>query len=70
MTTTPLIEEGLVRDEETNALHLPLTSTVVPKRIQEMLYVPLDFENNQKVDALADSRANFSAFAQNDFNTK
>ena len=30
-TTTPLIEKGLVRDEQTNELHLPLSSTVVLK---------------------------------------
>ena len=45
-TTTPLIEEGLVRDEQTNEVYLPLSSTVVLKRKHEMLYVPLDFENN------------------------
>ena len=28
-TATPLIEEGLVRDEQTNEVYLPLTSTVV-----------------------------------------
>ena len=30
-TGTPLIEKGLVRDEQTNELYLPLTSTVVLK---------------------------------------
>ena len=60
---TPLIEEGLVRDEQTNEIYLPLTSTVVLKRKQEMLYVPLDFENNLTVDALVDSRAFVSAIA-------
>ena len=39
-TATPLFEEGLVRDEQTNEVYLPLTSTVVLKRKQEMLYVP------------------------------
>ena len=29
--STPLIEEGLLRDEQTNEVHLPLTSTVVLK---------------------------------------
>ena len=62
-TTTPLIEGGLVRDEQTNEVYLPLTSTVVLKRKQEMLYVPLDFENNLTVDALVDSRAFVSAIA-------
>ena len=62
-TATPLIEEGLVRDEQTNAIYLPLTSTVVLKRKQEMLYVPLDFENNETVDVLVDSGAFVSAIA-------
>ena len=68
-TATPLIEEGLVRDEQTNGLYLPLTSTVVLKRKQEMLYVPLDFETNHTVDALVDSGAFFSAIAQDDLET-
>ena len=51
-TATPLIEEGLVRDDQTNELYLPLTSTVVLKRKQEMLYVPLDFENNHTIGGL------------------
>ena len=66
---TPLIEEGLVRDKQTNELYLPLTSTVVLKRKQEMLYVPLDFENNHTVDALVDSGAFVSAIAQDDLET-
>ena len=68
-TATPLIEEGLVRDEQTNEVYLPLTSTVILKRKQEMLYVPLDFENNLTVDALVDSWAFVSAIAQNDLET-
>ena len=68
-TATPLIEEGLVRDEQTNEIYLPLTSTVVLKRKQEMLYVPLDFENNHTVDALVDSGAFVSAIAQDDLET-
>ena len=68
-TATPLIEEGLVRDEQTNELYLPLTSTVVLKRKQEMLYVPLDFENNHTVDALMDSGAFVSAIGQDDLET-
>ena len=68
-TATPLIEEALVRDEQTNELYLPLTSTVVLKRKQEMLYVPLDFENNHTVDALGDSGAFVSAMAQDDLET-
>ena len=68
-TATPLIEEGLVRGEQTNEIYLPLTSTVVLKRKQEMLYVPLDFENNLTVDALVDSGAFVSAIAQDDLET-
>ena len=68
-TATPLIEERLVRDEQTNEVYLPLTSTVVLKRKQEMLYVPLDFENNLTVDALVDSGAFVSAIAQDDLDT-
>ena len=67
--TRPLIEEGQVRKEKTNEFYLPLTSTVVLKRKQEMLYVPLDFKNNLTVDALVDSRAHVSAIAQNDLDT-
>ena len=68
-TATPLNEEGLVRDEQTNEVYLPLTSTVVLKRKQEMLYVPLDIENNLTVDALVDSGAFVSAIAQDDLET-
>ena len=68
-TATPVIEEGLVRDEQTNALYLPLTSTVVLKRKQEMLYVPLDFENNHTLDDLVDSRAFVSTITQDDLRT-
>ena len=68
-TATPLIEERLLRDERTNEVYLPLTSTVVLKRKQEMLYVPLDFENNLTVDALVDTGAFVSAIAQDDLDT-
>ena len=68
-TATPLIEEGLVRDEHTNEIYLPLTSTVVLKRKQEMLYVPMDLENNLTVYALVGSGAFVSAIAQNDLDT-
>ena len=68
-TATPLIKEGLVRDEQSNEIYLPRTSTVVLKRKQEMLYVPLDFENNLTVDALVDSRVFVSAIAQDDLDT-
>ena len=68
-TATPLIEEGLVRAEQTNEVYLPLTSTVVLKGKQEMLYVPLDFENNLTLDALVDLRAFVGAIAQDDLDT-
>ena len=68
-TATPLIEEELVRDEQTNEVYLPLTSTVVLKRKQEVLYVPLDSENNLTVDVLVDSGAFVSAIAQDDLET-
>ena len=68
-TESVQIEEGLVRDEQTNETYLPLTSTVVLKRKQEMLYVPLDFENNLTVDAVVDSGASVSAIAKNDLET-
>ena len=68
-TATPLIEEALVRDEQSNEVYLPLTSTGVLKRKHEMLYVPLDFENNLTVDALVDSEAIVSAIAQDEFHT-
>ena len=58
-----------MRDEQTNEVHLPLTSTVVLKRKQEMLYVPLDFENIPTVDALVDLGAFVSAIAQDDLET-
>ena len=68
-TATSLIEEGPLRDEQTNEVNLPLTSTVVLNRKQELLYVPLDFENNFTVDALVDSEALVSAIAQDDLDT-
>ena len=43
--TISQIEERLVRDDSTNELYMPLSSTIVLKRKKEMLYVPLDFEN-------------------------
>ena len=68
-TATPLIEEWLVRDEQTNEVYLSLTSTVVLKRKQEILYVPRDFANNLTVDALVESGAFVSAIAENHLDT-
>ena len=64
--TISQIEEPLVRDESTNELYMPLSSTIVLKRKKEMLYVPLDFENALTIDALVDSGAYVSAIAQNE----
>ena len=62
--TDSQIEERLVRDDITNELYMPLSSTIVLKRKKEMLYVPLDFENGLTIDGLADSGAYVSAIAQ------
>ena len=58
-----------MRDEQTNEVYLPLTSTVDLKREQEVLYVPLDFESNLTTDALKESGAYVNAIAQNDLDT-
>ena len=58
-----------MKDEQTNEVDLPLPSTVVLKRKQEMLYVPLDSDKNQTVDALVDSGAYVSAITQNRLDT-
>ena len=55
VTTFSQIEERLVRDETTNELYMPLSSTIILKRKQEMLYVPLDFENGLTIDTFLDS---------------
>ena len=62
--TTSQSQEQLVRDDITNELYMPLSSTIVLKRKKEMLYVPLDFENGLTLDALVDSGAYVSAKAQ------
>ena len=66
-STTPHFEEKLMRDEKTNKLYLPLTSTVDLKRRQEMLYVALDFGKIIAKDALVDSGAR--VIAQNELDT-
>ena len=48
-------------DDLTDEMYLPLTSMVVLKCKQEMLYVPLDFKNNLTIDVLVYSRAYISA---------
>ena len=62
--TTPQIEKRLVRDDITNELYIPLSSTIVLKRKIEMLYVRLDFKSGLTVGALVDSEAYLSAIAQ------
>ena len=62
--TTSQIEEQLLRDDSTNELFMPLSSTIVLKRKKEMLYVPLDFENGLTIEALVDSGAYVIAIAQ------
>ena len=62
--TTSQVQEQLVRDDITNELHMPLSSTFVLKRKTEMLYEPLDFEIGLTIDALVDSGAYVSAIAQ------
>ena len=62
--TTSQIEEQLVRDDITNELYMPLSSTIVLKREKKMLYVPLDFENGLTIGALVDSGAYVSAIVQ------
>ena len=52
--TTSQIEERLVRDDITNELYMPLSSTIVLNRKKDMLYVPLDFENGLTIDAIVD----------------
>ena len=62
--TLSQIEERLLRDDSTNELYMPLSSTIVLKRKEEMLYVPLDFENGLTIDALVESGVFVSAIAQ------
>ena len=57
-------EETLVRDDITNELYMPLSSTIVLKRKKERLYVPPDFENGLKIDALVQLGAYVCAIAQ------
>ena len=64
--TNSQIEEQIVRDDNTNELYLPLSSTIVLKRKKEMLYVPLDFKNGLTKDALVDSGAYVGAIAQSE----
>ena len=62
--TASQIEKRLVRDDITNIFYMPLSSTIVLRRKEEMLYVPLDFESGLTIDSLIDSGAYVSAIAQ------
>ena len=62
--TKSQMEEQLVRDDFTNELYMPLSSTIVLKRKKKMLYVPMVFESGLTIDALVDSRAYVSEIAQ------
>ena len=53
-----------MKDDITNELYIPLSSTIVLKRKEEKLCVRLDFENGLTIDALVDSEAYVSAIAQ------
>ena len=64
--TTSQIEKQLVRDDITNELYMPLSSTVVLKRKKERLGVPLDFENGLTIDGLVDSGAYVSAIVHSE----
>ena len=62
--TNSQIEEQLVRIDITIELYMPLSSTIVLKRKEEMMYDPLAFGNGLTKDALVDSRVYVSAIAQ------
>ena len=67
--TTPHIEERLVRDEQTNEMYFRLTSTVVLKREQYLVYLPLGFNNKLTVDAFVAWGAYASAIFQSQSDT-
>ena len=62
--TTSQIQDQLVRDDITNELYMPLSSTILLNRKKEMLDVPLDFKIGLTKDALVNSGAYVSAIAQ------
>ena len=51
-------------DENTNELYMPLSSTIVQKGREVMLYILLDLQNDLTIGALVDSRDYVSARAQ------
>ena len=58
-----------MKDEQTNELNLPVTSKLVLKNKQEMLYVPLDFKRHFTIETLIGSGASGSSNAQNELDT-
>ena len=64
--TASQTEERLVRDETTNELYTPLSSTFVLKRKKEMQYVSLDFQKTLTNDALVVYGGYVSEMGQND----
>ena len=62
--TTSHIEEQLVRDDITNELYMPLSSTIVLKRKKEMLYVLLDSKIGLTIYAIVHSGAYIRAIAR------
>ena len=62
--TTSQTEERLVREDITNELYMPLSSTIVLKRKKDTLYVPLDFGTELTIDVLVESRTYVSGIAQ------
>ena len=58
-----------MRDEKINEFYLPLTCTLVLECKQEMLHVPVGFDNNPTIDALVDIGDYINAVAQNDLET-
>ena len=51
-------------DDNSNELYITVSSAIVLKRKNEMLYFPLDFKNGLTIDALVDSEAYVSAIAE------
>ena len=59
-----------MRDDITNELYMPLSSTIVLKRKKEMLYVSLEFGNGLTLDAFVHSGAYVSAIAEKELDRK
>ena len=55
--TTSQIAEQVVRDDITNELYMPLSTTKVLRRQKERINVPPDLENGLTIDAIVDSGA-------------